>query len=65
VIKALGVIGTIAMLLVAGGIYIHNINILHDLLHDLPLLLSEFGVGIVVGVIVLSIVKMIAHLRKM
>ena len=64
VIKALGVIGTIAIFLVTGGIYIHNINILHDLLHDLPLLLSEFGVGIVVGVIVLSVVKMITHLRK-
>ena len=64
-IKALGVIGTIAMLLVAGGIYIHNIETLHDLLHGIPSLLSEFGVGIVVGVIVLSIVKMIAYLRKM
>jgi len=63
VIKALGVIGTAAMLLVAGGIYIHNIGYLHTLLHNIPSLLSEFGVGLLVGAAVLFIVKMIAYLR--
>tara|TARA_B100000809_G_C15126730_1_gene526593 strand:- start:2430 stop:3317 length:888 start_codon:yes stop_codon:yes gene_type:complete len=62
-IKALGVIGTIAMLLVAGGIYIHNIETLHDLLHGIPSLLSEFSIGLVVGVVVLVFVKLFLYIR--
>ena len=57
VIKSLAVIGTLAMTLVAGGIYIHNIPVLHDLLHNIPSLLSEFMVGLIVGLIALLIVK--------
>ncbi|MGB0881845.1 MAG: DUF808 family protein [Vicingaceae bacterium] len=64
VIKALGAIGTIAMLLVAGGIYVHNIEILHDLLHSLPSLVSEFFVGLVVGVVVLALVKLFLYIRE-
>ena len=64
VIKALGVIGTIAMLLVAGGIYVHNIEILHDLLHSLPSLVSEFLVGLIVGVVVLALVKLFLSFKK-
>lgn len=63
VIKALGIIGTIAMLLVAGGIYIHNIEYLHSFLHGIPSLLSEFGVGVVVGIIVLACVKLFLYIR--
>jgi predicted DNA repair protein MutK len=63
IIKALGVIGTIAMLLVAGGIYIHNIQYLHDLLHGIPSLLGELGVGVVAGIIVLAFVKLILYIR--
>ena len=59
VIKLLGVIGTIAMLLVAGGIYIHNIEFLHDLLHGIPSLVSEFCVGLIVGFIALLILKVL------
>ena len=60
VIKALGVIGTIAMLLVAGGIYVHNI----EMLHDVPSLIGEFGVGLVVGVVVLALVKLFLSFKK-
>jgi len=50
VIKALGVIGTIAMLLVAGGIYMHNIDFIHHLVNPhVPGLLGELLVGFVVG----------------
>lgn len=62
-IKALGVIGTMAMLLVAGGIYIHNIEFLHELLHGIPSLLSEFGVGLFLGVVVLGLVKLFLYIR--
>ena len=55
VIKALSVIGTIALLLVSGGIFVHNIAFLHHLLPNVPSLLVEFGVGLVVGFIALFI----------
>ena len=53
VIKALTVIGTLAMLLVAGGIFVHNIHALHEFLHFIPSLLGELFVGLVVGAIAL------------
>ena len=55
VIRALTVIGTFAMLLVAGGIFMHNINQLHELLHFMPSLLGEMLVGLVVGSIAFGV----------
>ncbi|MCP4884400.1 MAG: DUF808 domain-containing protein [Flavobacteriales bacterium] len=48
-IKLLGVIGTIAMLLVGGGMFVHNIQEIHDFLHALPSIVSELLVGLIVG----------------
>ena len=56
VIKSLSVIGTIALLLVAGGIFIHNIEQLHHFLEVLPSIIRDFVVGSLVGVVVLLIV---------
>ncbi|SHM22046.1 DUF808 domain-containing protein [Flavobacterium xinjiangense] len=56
VIKSLSFIGTIALLLVAGGIFVHNIGFLHGVLPQLPSIITEFIVGIVIGGIVLGIV---------
>lgn len=58
VIKSLGYIGTVAMLLVAGGIYVHNIEFLHDLLHNIPSVLGELLVGLIVGAIALGLIKL-------
>ncbi|MEO1937794.1 MAG: DUF808 domain-containing protein [Sulfurimonas sp.] len=55
VIRALTVIGTFAMLLVAGGIFMHNIHQLHKLLHFMPSLLGEMLVGLVVGSIAFGV----------
>jgi len=55
VIRALTVIGTFAMLLVAGGIFMHNVHQLHELLHFMPSLLGELFVGLVVGSVAFSI----------
>ena len=49
VIKSLSFIGTIALLLVAGGIFVHNIDFLHDFLRFLPTIIKEFFVGLIVG----------------
>jgi len=55
VIRALGVIGTIAMLLVGGGIYTHNIHSLHHYLGAIPAIVANLLVGIVVGGVLLAI----------
>ncbi|WP_282161497.1 DUF808 domain-containing protein [Ulvibacterium marinum] len=57
VIKGLSIIGTIALLLVAGGIFVHNIDFLHHVLPGLPSLLQEFIIGLVIGLIALLVVK--------
>jgi len=57
VIKALSIIGTFAMLLVAGGIYLHNIHQLHEVLHMLPSLVAEMVVGFVIGLVAVGVMK--------
>lgn len=49
IIKSLSVIGTIALVLVAGGIFVHNIEFLHHFLNMLPAVLQEFIVGLLIG----------------
>ena len=56
VIKSLAVIGTIALILVAGGIFVHNINFLHHVFPQLPSIVTEFFIGLIIGGIVLGIV---------
>jgi predicted DNA repair protein MutK len=50
-IKVLGVVGTVALVLVSGGIFVHNIEYLHHLFPALPATVKEFAVGLVVGLI--------------
>ena len=57
VIKALSVVGTIALLLVSGGIFVHNIAFLHHLLPNVPSILVEFIVGLLVGFLALLVFK--------
>ncbi len=64
IIKLLTVVGTLAMLLVAGGIYVHNIHQIHDALHFMPSLLAELLTGLVIGLIVLMIEKIFMKLKK-
>jgi predicted DNA repair protein MutK len=49
VIKSLSVIGTLALILVAGGIFVHNIEFLHHVLEEIPSLLRDFIIGLAVG----------------
>lgn len=61
VIKSLGVIGTIALILVAGGIFVHHIEFIHHFVVqiNLPSILIEFIVGLVVGLFTLLLVNFI------
>ena len=63
-IRALAVIGTLAMILVAGGIFVHNVHFLHDLVHALPTILGEFIVGLLVGFVSLFIFKLFLKIRN-
>jgi uncharacterized protein len=60
VIRLLTVVGTIAMLLVAGGIFVHNIHQLHELVHSLPSIFAETAVGLAIGAVAVGIMKTIA-----
>lgn len=57
VIKFLSVIGTIALILVSGGIFVHNIDYLHHILPDLPVVIKEFTVGLIAGLAVLTVLS--------
>lgn len=68
VIKGLAVVGTFALLLVAGGIFNHQIEFFHHLVPSWPTMLKEFLLGLVLGsiavLIVMPIKKIIPALKK-
>jgi predicted DNA repair protein MutK len=59
IIRLLGVIGTIAMLLVGGGMFVHNIEAVHHALQILPSLAAELLVGLIVGAILLGVMHVL------
>lgn len=67
IIKFFSVVGTIALLMVSGGIFVHNIDFFHHLLPSWNSTLKEmviaFGIGLLV-VAVLAVVKKILLLFK-
>ena len=65
VIKGLTIIGTIALFLVAGGIFKHNIDFLHHFFPALPAMLSEFILGLIVGFLCLLLISGSIKLWKM
>jgi len=67
IIKGLGVVGTIALILVAGEIFAHRIGYLHHILPEWPAILKQATFGLVAGlaaVIVFTIVKKIVMAFK-
>lgn len=64
IIRLLSVVGTLAMLLVAGGIYVHHIDYLHHIFNSWPSILGEFVVGLSLGTLVLIIEKTLFKLFK-
>lgn len=55
IIKLLSIVGTIALILVSGGIFTHNISYFHDLMPNLPLIVKEFGIGLIAGILVVTL----------
>lgn len=56
VIKSLAVIGTVALLLVSGGIFVHNIDYFHHVLPAIPSFIKELAFGLVAGLIAVALV---------
>ncbi|RYF68214.1 MAG: DUF808 domain-containing protein [Cytophagaceae bacterium] len=63
IIRLLSVVGTLALLLVAGGIFIHNIPYLHAIHTGLPATINEFGIGLVVGLVLAGLLALIKMFR--
>ena len=63
IIRILSVVGTIALILVAGGIFAHHIPPIHHLLdshfHSIPEIISEFVLGILGGFVGFIIMELI------
>ncbi|MDR6966066.1 putative DNA repair protein MutK [Flavobacterium arsenatis] len=56
IIKILAVVGTIALILVSGGIFVHNIEFFHHLFPTVPSKIKEFGFGLVIGLLTVGLV---------
>jgi hypothetical protein len=63
IVKGLAILGTLAMILVAGGIFVHNWHALEDLVPFLPGIIWEFIVGLIVGFIALLLFKIFMKIR--
>ena len=64
-IKLLAVVGTLAMLLVGGGMFVHNVREIHDFLHALPIIIAELMMGLIVGFIAFIFVEAFKKIKKM
>lgn len=58
IIKGLSIVGTLALLLVSGGIFNHNMEFLHHLFPSLPSMLKDFLVGLVIGFVAVFLMKL-------
>jgi predicted DNA repair protein MutK len=64
VIKLLSVIGTVALLLVSGGIFSHNLETFHHLLGNFPEILRDLSFGLSAGVLTLFVVRLCKLILK-
>ena len=64
VIRILSFVGTIALLLVSGGIFSHNIEYFHHLLPDLNSTLKEFLLGGIIGTVMVVIITLVMKIFK-
>jgi len=57
IIRILAVVGTIALLLVSGGIFEHSIDYLHNLFPTVPAFVKNFTYGLIAGLIAFGIMS--------
>lgn len=64
IVKLLSIVGTIALILVSGGIFIHYIDVFHHLLPKIPIVIREIIFGLGVGIISVIIVNLLKWVIK-
>jgi len=64
IVKILSIVGTIALLTVAGGLFLHNEKYLHHLLESFPSFLASISIGIAFGLVVFLVVWLIGKMVK-
>ena len=64
VIKGLAIVGTIALLLVSGGIFLHNVEYFHHFLESLPDMAREFILGLLAGTVSVVLFKIFMKVKK-
>lgn len=64
IIRFLSIVGTIALILVSGGIFAHYIDFLHDFLPEIPSVIREIIFGIVAGTLVYIIIGLVKKTIK-
>ncbi|SFA60817.1 hypothetical protein SAMN04488511_1371 [Pedobacter suwonensis] len=68
IIKILSVVGTVALILVSGGIFAHNIAFMHHIFPSFPSILREFAFGLIIGLasvlVVIAIKKLLTIIRR-
>lgn len=62
IIRTLKIVGTLAMILVGGGIFVHNINLVHELVHGWPAYPADFVIGLTFGSVFLLIYLLLKKL---
>lgn len=63
VIKAIGLFGTVALLLVAGDMILHHVHMVHRLVETWPGALAATAVALVVGGVEVALVELVRRLR--
>lgn len=63
-IRIIGALGTAALVLVAGGIFVHNVHYIHELFYAWPSILAHTVTGLAIGLVVFAGVKGIGALRN-
>jgi len=56
IIRILAIVGTIALIMVAGGIFVHNIEYVHHLYPKVPSTLKELAYGLIGGLITVAVI---------
>lgn len=64
VIRLLSVIGTVAMLLVGGGMFVHNLEWVHHVLELAPPIFADLLAGLIVGAGLLLLIQVAKTIRR-
>jgi predicted DNA repair protein MutK len=64
IIKILSVVGTVALILVSGGIFAHNVAFLHHVFPTLPSIIREFAFGLAAGLVLVLVIILVKKLIR-